>query len=47
MESLLTPGPLARIMEEGERPNNMTVQVGDIGGHFVVCSFKIIARSLD
>jgi hypothetical protein len=34
-------------MEEGERPDNMIVQVGDIGGHFVVCSFKIIARFLD
>ena len=27
MVSLLTPGLLARIMEEGERPNNKTVQV--------------------
>ena len=28
MVSLLTPGLLARIMEEGEMPDTMTVQVG-------------------
>jgi len=27
MESLLTPGPLARLMETGERPDTLTVQV--------------------
>ena len=27
MESLLTPGPLARMMEVGERPDTITVQV--------------------
>jgi len=32
MESLLTPGHLARIMEEGERPDNMTVQVLGLKG---------------
>jgi len=27
MESLLTPGPLARLLETGQRPDNITVQV--------------------
>ena len=43
MESLLTPGHLARIMESGERPDTMTVQVEQFD-HVLDVLFSIFAR---